>query len=346
MKKILSGLILLSIVLGGCNDSDSILPPEEILTHQYRVEKDITWASPEGFDLTLDIYIPETGKESYPVLIIFHGGSWLFNDKSVMQDMSEYLAQHSEYIICNVNYRLLSDNGNITKINEMIEDVFGAVLWVKDNISNYKGNPEKIAVTGDSAGGHLAAMVLLRGNNLTSYGFSNLPLGFNPTYLPAGKTAEDIASGNGITVQAGVFNYAPFDLYAVCLSGFESQANILWSLAGVEARGLFGDSINVKDNPEYYYAVSPIHNIPSSAEKKLPPQLCTVGSMDNVVSPASVRSYVDALQKAGQQVEYWEYKDKPHAYLNSGSNQFLGISFEKDAPEVLNKIISFLNSVL
>ncbi|HAN79268.1 MAG TPA: alpha/beta hydrolase, partial [Bacteroidales bacterium] len=60
---------------------------------------------------------------------------------------------NAEYIVCNVNYRLLTANDNTTGMNEIIEDAFGAVLWVKENIKQYGGNSAKIAVTGDSAGG-------------------------------------------------------------------------------------------------------------------------------------------------------------------------------------------------
>ncbi|HEY9117208.1 MAG TPA: alpha/beta hydrolase, partial [Roseivirga sp.] len=123
--------------------------------HEFELKKDIVFASPEGYDLTLDVYTPGTGKSSYPVLVIFHGGGWLMNTKAIMDEMSAYVASNAEYVVVNVNYRLLSAQNNTVTMNEIVEDVFGAVLWVKDNISSYKGNPKEVAVTGDSAGGHL-----------------------------------------------------------------------------------------------------------------------------------------------------------------------------------------------
>ena len=59
------------------------------------IEKDIVWASPKGFDLTLDIYSPSKKEEAVPVLIIFHGGGWLINNKSIMDQMAQYLATNS-----------------------------------------------------------------------------------------------------------------------------------------------------------------------------------------------------------------------------------------------------------
>jgi acetyl esterase len=130
-------------------------PPTPIGKAPFIKAFDILWASPKGFNLTMDIYTPTTGKASYPVIIMFHGGGWLINNKNIMTQSAAYLATNGEYVVCNVNYRLLGDLNNTVKMNEIVEDAFGAVLWVKDNISTYKGDATKIIVTGDSAGGQL-----------------------------------------------------------------------------------------------------------------------------------------------------------------------------------------------
>jgi acetyl esterase len=314
--------------------------------------ENIEWAKPEGFSLTMDIYTPDTGKSNYPVLIIFHGGGWLINNETIMDQMSRYIVEHSGYVVCNVNYRLLPTSNNTTTLNQMVEDVFGAVLWIKDHIVTYKGDPQKIAVSGDSAGGHLAAMVVTSGHRLESDGFNGNTLGFTPSYLPKGKTAEDVARNNGLTVQAAVLNYPATDIYGTCLgpsgdgmNGFESSSNFFWNIGQATPRGIFGEKINVKNNPEPYKACSPLYNIPNVKERKLPPQFCAVGTKDNLTTPSLVKEYVTALQQAAQPVEYWEHEGRPHAYLDSGSNQYLGISFEKDAPIAIDRIIEFLDKV-
>lgn len=313
--------------------------------HTYSVAKDVVWASPGGFNLTMDIYTPDTGKKKYPVLVIFHGGGWLINNKSIMDQMAQYIAEHGEYVVCNVNYRLLVDNGNTVTMGQIVEDAFGAVLWIKDNIKKYKGDKKKVAVTGDSAGGHLASMVVVMGNRLSSAGFDADPPGFNPSYLPRGKTAEKVAGKAGLEVQAAIISYGAFDIYEACLGDFEKPSNFFWQMGGAEARPIFGAPFNVEDNPERYKAVSPIYHLPDAAERKLPPQLLTVGSEDNLTTPESVKMYRDKLQAAGHPVEYWEYEGRPHAFLDSGANPFLGTSFEKDAPEAIDRMIAFLDSV-
>ncbi len=319
---------------------------QPVAQERFTKVSDVVWASPGGFDLTMDIYTPTTGKASYPVIVMFHGGGWLINDKSIMDESAAYLASHSDYIVCNVNYRVLPDQNNTVTMNQIVEDVFGAVLWVKDNVARYKGNPGQIIVTGDSAGGHLATMVVVEGQNLESDGFSGNSLGFNPTYLPKGKTAEQVARENGLSVQAALISYGAFDLYGSSLGGFETASNMFWGLAKAKARGLFGEGINVAANPAPYKEVSPIYNVPKASDRKLPPMLFTVGSKDNLTTPASIEAFMAKLKEAGHtNIEYWVHDGRPHAFLDSGSNAFLSTSFQKDAPPALDKMIAYLNKL-
>ncbi|MBO6701124.1 MAG: alpha/beta hydrolase [Pseudomonadales bacterium] len=310
----------------------------------YRVKEDVNWASPRGFNLTMDIYTPESGRDAYPVIVMFHGGGFLLNDKSIMDQTAAYLATNSEFVVCNVNYRLLSDIDNTTTLDEIVGDAFGAVLWVKENIGYYRGDGSRIAVTGDSAGGHLSAMIVNMGEELSSQGFSPDSLQFQPSYLQAGESAEEVSLRQGLAVQAAVLSY-PYDFYQGALDGFEDATNPLWLINGVVGRGVFGEPFNIVDHEQMYEAVSPIDNIPLFSERTLPPQLLIVGSEDPLVTPSSIKAYHAALQAAGQQSQYWEYVGKSHAFLDSGSNMILGSSFEADAPPALDVMISFLNQV-
>ena len=332
--------LAITLLLFSCSENPELVQNNN--PDKYSLAKDVLWASPDGFDLTMDIYTPTSGKASYPVVIMFHGGGWLINDNSIMDQSSAYLATNSEYVVCNVNYRLLSDNGNTVRLNQIVDDAFGAVLWVKDNIDRYQGDSSKIAVTGDSAGGHLSAMIVNSGNRLTNM-FSDESLGFNPSYLPAGKTAEQVAGQNGLEVQAAILSYGAYDLYQAALGGFERLTNPFWLFSGSMARGVFGDEVNAIDHPEMYKALSPLYNIPSATERKLPPQLLTVGSDDSLVTPASVKAYMGKLQAQGHTAEYWEHQGRGHAFLDSGSNAMLGISFNADAPPALDVMIGFLD---
>ena len=138
----------------------------------------------------MEIYTPDSKKGTYPVIVIFHGGERLINDKSIMEQAAAYIATNANYVVCNVNYRLLSDKQNSVHLHEIVNDAFGAVLWVKENISEYAGDSSRIIVTGDSAGAHLSAMIINMGDQLSSEPFSLSSPRFTPSYLPPGRTAE------------------------------------------------------------------------------------------------------------------------------------------------------------
>lgn len=333
--------LFLLVFLFSCSDSPERLENND--PSKYNISKDVLWSSPGGFDLTMDIYTPNSGPDKYPVIVMFHGGGRLVNDKSIMDQAAKYLATNSRFVVCNVNYRLLADEGNTVRINQIVEDAFGAVVWVQENIARYQGDGTKVAVTGSSAGGHLAAMIVNMGHRLESESFRGERLGFKPSYLPTGTTAEALAQRGGINVQAAVLSYGAFDVYEGALGGFERLTNLAWLFSGSIARGMFGNDINVVDNPALYRAVSPPYNIPDAKERKLPPQMLTVGSLDMLVTPDSVKNYMRKLQSAGHPVQYWEHEGRPHAFLDSGSNILLGISFEADAPPALDVMIDFLD---
>ena len=341
-KKILFSVISVFCLLS-CAETQELLKNNN--PEKYAVTNDVLWASPEGFDLTMDIYTPKTGKDSYPVVVIFHGGGWMINDKSIMDQMAKYLVTNSEYVVCNVNYRLLVDNDNTVTINQIVDDAFGAVLWIKDNIGEYKGDKTQVAITGDSAGGHLSAMIVNMGHRLSSKKYSEQSIAFTPSYLPAGKTAEQVAEQNGLDVQAAILSYGAYELYQSSLEGFEEIRNPLWLATASMPRGILGDNFNPIDHPAAYKGISPLYNIPLSTERKLPPQLLTVGSEDFLMTPESVKGYFEKLEIAGHSVQYWEYEGRGHAFLDSGTSMLSGQSFEEDAPQALEVMITFLDTV-
>jgi len=311
-------------------------------THDYTVVKAIEWTKVINKSLTMDIYTPATGKPAYPVLVIYHGGGWLINTNAIMDSMAVYMVRHAEIVVCNVNFRLLGDLGNTVTMNQIIEDALGAIAWIKEHIGAYQGDAARLIVTGDSSGGHMAAMVLLASRTLDSDGFAGAALGFCPTWLPPGKTAEELAASHALDVQGAILSYGAFDIYAACKAGMETSGNIFWALAGKSPRKLFGTKYNYIQNAGMYKAVSPIFIIPPASERILPPQLCLVGSKDTTTPPASVKSYVDSTVKAGQAIEYWVYDDKPHAFLDATPNSWLGTQFTRDAPPALDKMIDWM----
>lgn len=306
------------------------------------IQRDVPWTTVGARQLTADIFAPKVADEPLPVIVIYHGGGWLINDNRIMESTARYLASHGKFVVANMNYRLLGDNGNTTTIDDIIEDALGGLLWVKENIARYGGDPARIAVTGDSAGGHLSAMVILAARTLSSEEFSPANLAFKPSYIPQGKTPEQIAAEDGLRVQAAVLSYGAFDILRAAQHGLESPNNIFWQMGKAKARGIFGEAYNVEKQPALYRAISPIHLVPEAADYRLPPIFAHVGSKDTTTPPAAVEAFVTRLRAAGQPVEYTLYPGKNHAFLDNGCNEYLGTCFDRDAPDTLDDMIGFL----
>ena len=123
------------------------------------LRKDIEYAKPNGISQLLDVSIPE-GKGPFPIAIIVHGGGWEAGDKAVewVQPLFKPL-NDAGFVWFSINYRLSPQ----APYPAMLEDVFAAVRWVKAHAAEYKGDPRRVALIGESAGGHLVALVGTRG---------------------------------------------------------------------------------------------------------------------------------------------------------------------------------------
>lgn len=104
---------------------------------------------------TLNIFKPRNLKfKNNPVLLFVHGGNWNAGDKKKYSFFGRNFAKKGITTVI-VGYTL-SPNANY---DTMAKQITKAVEWTKKNISSYNGNPDKIFLTGHSAGGHLVALV-------------------------------------------------------------------------------------------------------------------------------------------------------------------------------------------
>ncbi|KAF9574517.1 hypothetical protein EC968_006322 [Mortierella alpina] len=112
-------------------------------------------------DMTLDIYRPNTvqGGDERPVLFYLHGGGWTSGSKQLVGPLLTEMIFH-EWIVVSVNYRLNPKCG----FPAQLIDSKRALRWVKEDIRAFGGNPANIVVAGDSAGGHIAALIALTAN--------------------------------------------------------------------------------------------------------------------------------------------------------------------------------------
>lgn len=115
---------------------------------------DIEFARPNGIPLTLDAFVPE-GKGPFPTVIIVHGGGWVNGTKrTYVTPLFEPLTR-AGFAWFTINYRLAPQH----PYPAAVDDVTSAIRWVKAHAAEYKVDRKRIALMGESAGGHLVALV-------------------------------------------------------------------------------------------------------------------------------------------------------------------------------------------
>ena len=137
--------------------------------------KDIEFARPDGFSLTLDAWRPDDSRVRGAVILV-HGGGWEAGDKRTYIGpwFSALTAAGIPWFT--INYRLAPRFPHPAAV----EDIEAAVSWVRAYAREYQVNPDRIVLMGESAGGHLAALAALRGKvkvaGLVSfYGVHDIP---------------------------------------------------------------------------------------------------------------------------------------------------------------------------
>jgi acetyl esterase len=102
------------------------------------------------------IYTP-AGTGPFPLLVWFHGGGWVLGDLDSADPTARHLAVGAGCVVVSVDYRLAPE----TKFPGAADDCYAATQWTVQHAAAMHGDPDRIAVGGDSAGGNLAAAVSL-----------------------------------------------------------------------------------------------------------------------------------------------------------------------------------------
>ncbi len=140
-----------------------------IVTGQVHVVSDVDYVSASEYANKkdrLDLYVPATAK-SAPVVVWIHGGALRQGDKSEDTHVGQRLAS-AGYVTAVINYRL---SPGVTHPAH-IEDAAAAVAWVKRNVSSHGGDPDRLVVSGHSAGAYLAALLATDARYLAAHRLS------------------------------------------------------------------------------------------------------------------------------------------------------------------------------
>ena len=242
--------------------------------------KNVRYAEGGGRRHALDVYRPKRGCAGAPVVLQIHGGGWTIGTKDTQgRPLMNRLAR-AGWVCVAANYRLSPR----AKWPDHLVDVKLALAWIREHIAEYGGDPERVVVTGGSAGGHLAAMTALTPND--------------PRYQPGFEHVDT-------AVAAAIPMYGAYDLNEI-FARFDSAAGR--SIAGWLGSLVMGMTPGA--DPAAYAEASPITHVRGDA----PPFLIVHGTIDNLVPVTQARRFVARLEAAGVDVTYVELPGAPHAF--------------------------------
>lgn len=153
--RFIAACLLLSVALA---TSAGASPPAASATVTYGIE----YGRAAGESLLLDASVPP-GNGPFPIAIIVHGGGWGSGDKHLdITGLFEPLTR-AGFVWLSINYRLAPAH----RWPAGFEDVQTAIRWAKTHAADYHGDPQRIALIGYSAGGQLASLAAIRGEDAT-----------------------------------------------------------------------------------------------------------------------------------------------------------------------------------
>ncbi len=216
-----------------------------------------------------------------PVLLQVHGGAWMVgNKRGQAHPLMSHLAELG-WICVSVNYRLSPRS----TWPDQIVDVKRAIAWTKENIASYGGDPEWIAITGGSAGGHLSSLAALTPND--------------PLFQTGFEDADT-------RVQAAVPFYGFYD--------FTRDDAVHPMMPAMLGKRVF--KLSRGEIAEPFRLASPITHVSEDA----PPFFVLHGTNDSLIPVEQARSFTSRLREVSRQpVVYAELPWAQHAFDIFGS---------------------------
>jgi len=228
-------------------------------------------------DLVARVYTPK-GKAPLPVLVYFHGGGWVIANLNTYDASCRALANAAKSIVVSVAYRQAPEN----PFPAAADDAYNSFQYVAQNASLFNGDPDRVAVVGESAGGNLAAVTALLARDQN---------GILPVHQ---LLVYPITNYN--------FDTESYQKYATAKPLNKPLMQYFWANYLADP-GLGADP-----------SASPLQATDLSG---LPPATVIAAEVDPLRSEG--KAYADALKKAGVDVSYNLYKGVAHEFFGMGA---------------------------
>lgn len=253
--------------------------PSEVIRRRYVEKAGTVQYGPHGRANMADIWrradLPRDGKA--PVLLQVPGGAWAIGmRKPQSYPLMSHLADHG-WICVSIDYRVSPRN----TWPDHIVDVKRALAWIKEHIAEYGGDPDFVAISGGSAGGHLAALAALTADD--------------PQYQPGFEDADT-------SVVAAVPIYGRYDWVSAKGSGRKEFIGFLQKFVVKKP---------ITRNRQVYVDASPSHRLRPDA----PPFFVLHGQDDSIIPVPEGREFAKALKDVSTSpVVYAEIPHAQHAF--------------------------------
>jgi acetyl esterase/lipase len=245
-----------------------MIPREPPLPPGVIEERDVEYGRVGDRSLQLDVYRPAQSQALAPALIFIHGGAWRTGKRSDYRVYTTHFAAEG-YVAVTASYRLFRE----ATFPAALQDVKCAVRWVRANAARLQVDPERIAVVGGSAGGHLA---LLTG------------------YTPGRWEDSGGQTGQSSRVAAVVDIYGPADL----TTAYARETGVVKDFLGC----------TFEEDAQRWRDASPLLHVSSNC----PPTLVLQGTLDELVPVEQSDRLVERLRAVGVPCEYERLEGWPH----------------------------------
>lgn len=242
------------------------------------VERDVVYDARAGHNLTLDIAYPKLRQGRVPAIVHIHGGGWRGGSKRLRQALK--YAQRG-WVGVSIRYRL----SGVAHFPAGVHDCKTAIRWVRAHAERYGVDPERIGAFGQSAGGHLVALLATSGGD--DYLEGNGPYGQHPS-----------------TVQAVVDHYGPTDFFRM-----NDQPGKIDHDAAHSPESLWVGG-PIAEHPDKVRRANPI----SYVDAQDPPVLMIHGENDQLVIFNQSELLFQALEQAKVTCKLVRVKHADHGY--------------------------------
>ncbi|GAA4600821.1 acetyl esterase/lipase [Actinoplanes octamycinicus] len=288
------------------NEPQRYSPPPPVTEGDRVCRRDATVAEVPGFrPLTLDLFRPVGSEQPHPLIIWIHGGAWLFGSNKAdgpqlapADITSRILA--AGFAVARVTYRLSGE----ARFPAQLHDVKAAVRWLRRYAAELGLDPSRFGVWGESAGGHLAALIALTGDD--------------PDPALAGRNG---ILGVSDAVQSAVVWYGPSDLLTMAAQSHPE---------GVQDH-------DAPDAPESLLVGGPVQTLPTEAaaaspvtyvSAEAPPILLMHGADDRVVPAGQSEELHDRLAALSAPVALRLIPGADHCFTGTDLTPLINESLE------------------